>query len=449
MKTIDAKLAAELVKEGSEATHGRRMELRNERLHQLVNYAKAHSPYLNELYRGLPDDWQLSDLPVTEKGDLMEHYENWVTNPAIRLKDVESFCDRDSTDGSLFLDQYTVLHTSGTTGKPLYMVRDDHRNKIHGQLIAQRLLKGADPALMDHTKHKIAAVIYAVHGSSSYESFLRQQRSAPGFEDQMIAINIMESTDAIVEKLNEFQPEMVSAYGSVLLLLAQEKLKGNLNIPVKLFANSAEALSPENHKLVEETFGCMVKNNYCMTEGGEIAMTQDGPELLLNEDFIIIEPVDENKNPVNNKNDFSEGILVTDLTNFVQPIIRYYVSDVVRIEQIPDDQVRMPVLEIRGRTNSVFTLCNKTLSTSGITATAEFIEGLLDFQFTQIADNEIRVRGVTSKTFDHEKTMEHLAEELKKTLYKSGLPEAKVSYSLEPLIKKERGGKTPRYIDLR
>ena len=449
MKTIDANLAAQLVKEGMDLTHEERMKKRDERLHALIEYVREKSPHLKKLYENLPDNWQLSDLPITEKSDIMENFADWVTDTDIRLSDVESYCNRDSSDSSLYLDKYTVLHTSGTTGSPLYMVRDDHRNKLHGQLIAQRLLKGADPTLMDHTKHKIAAVIYAVHGSSSYESFLRQQRSVPGFEGNMIAINVLENVATIVERLNAFQPEMVSAYGSVLVVLAQEKLKGNLNIPVKMFANSAEALSPENHKLVEETFGCVVKNNYCMTEGGEIAMTQDGPQLLLNEDFIIIEPVDGNRNPVKDPDEWSEGILVTDLTNYVQPIIRYFVNDAVKIEHIPNDQVRMPVLQIRGRACSVFTICDRTYTTAGIDATSELVTGVLDFQFTQVADDEICVRGVAAQGFDHEQTMTNLAKELKQYFDDNGLPEAKVSYSLEPLIKKERGGKTPRYIDLR
>ena len=449
MKTIEMAEAQRLVKEGSGLTHKERMKLQDERLHELVDYAREHSPYLRKLYAGLPEDYSLLDLPMTEKGELMEHYEDWVTDRDIRLAEVEAYCDRDESDGSLFLDKYTVLHTSGTTGNPLFMVRDDHRNKLHGQLIAQRLLKGTDPTIMDHTKHKVAAVIYAVHGSSSYESFLRQQKSAPGFEDRMIAINVLEDTAVIVDKLNAFQPEMVSAYGSILLMLAQEKQKGNLDIPVKMFANSAEALSPENHKLVEETFGCVVKNNYCMTEGGEIAMTQDGADLLLNEDFIIVEPVDGNKQPVENADEWSEGILVTDLTNFVQPIIRYFVNDAVKIERIPEDQVRMPALQIRGRANAVYTICGRTYTTAGLDATSELVEGVLDHQFTQVADDEIRVRGVAAQGYDHEETMARLADRLEAYFHESGLPEAKVSYSLEPPVKKERGGKTPRYIDLR
>lgn len=449
MKTIDAKEAARLVKEGAALTHKERMKLRYERLHALVDHTRMHSPYLSEKYKKLPENYTLFDLPITEKSEITQHYDDYVTDPEIHLSQVEAYVERETLDGRLFLDQYTVLHTSGTTGKPLYMVRDDHRNKLHGQLILQRLLKGVGTDIMDHTKHKLAAVIYAEHGSSSYESFLRQQASVPGYEDQMLAVNVLEDAETIVRKLNEFHPEMISGYGSVLMLLALEKQKGNLDIPVKMIANSAETLSRENHLFIEDVFGCPVKNNYCMTEGGEIAMTQDGPDMLLNEDFVIIEPVDENKHPMADPNEWSQGILVTDLTNYVQPIIRYYVNDSVKVERISDDETRFPIFQIHGRANDLFELCGKPFSSAGIDSITELYPGILDYQFTQIADNELQVRALTLNNADREKTLAGLGNALETYFHAHGCPDAKVSYSTEFLIKKERGGKAPRYIDLR
>ncbi len=449
MKTIDAKEAARLVKEGAEMTHRERMRLREEKLHALVDYAREHSFYLSKKYQKLPESYTLSDIPITEKSEMTENYDDYVTDPGIRLPQVEAYLEREASDGRLFLDKYTVLHTSGTTGKPLYMVRDDYRNKLHGQLITQRLLKGIGPDIMDHTKHKLAAVIFAEHGSSSYEGFLRQQASAPGYEDRMLAVNILEDTETIVRKLNEFQPEMISGYASVLALLALEKQKGNLDIPVRMIANSAEALSRENHLFIENIFGCPVKNNYCMTEGGEIAMTQDGPDMLLNEDFIIVEPVDENRNPVADPGQWSQGILVTDLTNYVQPVIRYYVNDSVKVEKIADDEARLPVFQIQGRVNDIFKLCNKPFSTAGINMIAEFCSGILDHQFTQIADDELQVRALTANETDKEKALGNLRDELERYFKEHGCPNAKVSYSTKLPVKKKQGGKSPRYMDLR
>ena len=449
MKRIDMDEAIRLVREGTEITHGDRMILAEKRLRELVDYARANSPYLADKYRDLPDDYSLADIPVTEKSEITENYDDYVTDRKISLPDVEAYCNRDTKDGHLYLDSYTVLHTSGTTGKPLYMVRDEHRNRIHGQLLGQRLLRGLSPELLDHRKNKIAAVIYAAHGSSSYEGFLRMQAAFPGYEDRIIAVNVLEDTETIVRMLNDFQPDVMTGYASVLVLLALEKEKGNLDINVKAIFNSAEALTRENHILIEKAFGCPVKNNYCMTEGGEIAMTWDSPDMLLNEDFIIIEPVDENRKPVTDPDTWSQGILVTDLTNFVQPIIRYYVGDSVKMEQIPDSEMRLPKFRINGRVNDIFELCGKPFSTSGIDSIAELLPGIVDFQFVQTADDELQVRAFTSIDDNREELLAGFADVIGNYFKEHGVSSARVTYSNEYPIKKERGGKTPRYADLR
>ncbi|MBQ4310900.1 MAG: phenylacetate--CoA ligase family protein [Oscillospiraceae bacterium] len=448
MKTIEPAEAAKLVKDGFLATHAQRLEMQKKRLAELVEYARENSPYLKKLYKELPDNFVLTDIPIMEKYDMIEHYDDWVTDRDIHLPDIEAFCNRESSDGELYLGKYTVLHTSGTTGSPLYMARDRHRNLIHGQLIAQRLMNGIAPDIMDHTKHHIAAVIYAVHGASSYEGLLRQKYSVPGFEDNMRAVSVLGSIDEIVAELNEFKPDTMSGYGSILTMLALEKKAGRLDISPQAIFNSAEALSPDNHRLVEEAFGCPVKNNYCMTEGGEIAMTVDSPDMLLNEDWIIVEPVDEDRNPVTDPHKWSGGILVTDLANFVQPIIRYYVSDCVRIEQISDDNIRLPKFEIRGRVNDVFIIDGKTFSTAGIGNKSEFWSEIVNLQIVQIADDELQLRFVWHTGADREKAAQY-CDEAAAYFVEHGCPKAKVSYSNEPPIKSQRGGKTPRYIDLR
>ena len=242
MKTIEPAEAVRLVKEGFLATHAERLELQKKRLAELVAYARENSPYLKKLYKDLSDIFELTDIPIMEKCDMIDHYDDWVTDREIRLNDIEEFCNRKTSDSGLYLNKYRVLHTSGTTGSPLYMVRDDYHNKIHGQLIAQRLLNGSGLEYMDHTKHSIAGIIFTERGASSYEGFLRQRNAVPGFEDNIIAISVLDSIDEIVKKLNDFKPEVISGYGSVLSMLVAEKEAGRLDISPKYIFNSAEAL---------------------------------------------------------------------------------------------------------------------------------------------------------------------------------------------------------------
>src|SRR5574339_308147 len=60
-----------------------------QRLNELVTFARSHSRFYAEKYRGLPDT--LTDVrqlsPVT-KIELMEHFDEVVTDPSVRKADV-------------------------------------------------------------------------------------------------------------------------------------------------------------------------------------------------------------------------------------------------------------------------------------------------------------------------------------------------------------------------
>lgn len=446
MKNITFEEAQRLVKEGAEATPEERKRLQNERLHELVDYARENSPYLGELYKDIPDDYTLEDLPVLDKRDGLAHYNEWVTDPDLKLDEVRKYLARDPSDSSLLKGKYTALQTSGSTGDPLPMVRDMHRNQIHTQLLIQRLMSPVPPGYYDHSKHKMAFIVHLSTSASSYGSYLKTKARRPGFEDNITAISILDSADRMVEKLNAFQPEILVAYPPSLVMLAEEKEKGNLKINLGLIVSSAELLTEENYYRIHDVFKCPVLNNYCMTEGGEIAMTRDCPHLHINEDWVIVEPVDENREPMKDKDEFSAGILVTDLSNFVQPIIRYYVSDSVRILDKEFECCSLPVMEIRGRTWESFTIGGKSFNTKGLEVKAKFVKGLCQYQFVQTSDNDMQVRGITSADSDNEKVLKELAEKLETYFKEAGAENISVTYSTEPMLHNEKGGKTPMYI---
>lgn len=430
-------------------TAAERQQVQQSRLRELVAYAKANSPYFAKHYAKVPEDFSLTDLPITEKKTLLENFDDWVTDRRIHLQDVLDYVNRDpSKDRSLFLGEYTALRTSGSTGNPLPMVRDDHRNKIHGQLIAQRLLGGVDTDLLDISKHKRASIIHLSNGASSYGAFQRMIAAHPESAGNLLGVSVLDSIEHIVEQLNEFQPESMAGYPSVLVQLALQQQAGNLHLNLKHLASSAEMLTEENFYLLKDAFKCPVANNYCMTEGGEIAMTHDCPHLHINEDWVIIEPVDKNKQPIGETDEWSEGALVTDLSNYAQPIIRYYVNDVIRVHKEPLDCCSLPRLEIRGRRMEMFTICGMTFAIIGLFSETEVWPDLVSYQFVQIADDTIQVRGKCATGADLKEVLGGLCAHLKSFLASQGCADAKVVWSAEPFIHNKRGGKVPMYVNI-
>lgn len=445
MKTIELAEAKRLVAEGVELPLAERMKLQQQRLGELVEHVRQHSPYFARHYAGVPDDFKLTDLPPTEKPTLLANYDDWVTDRRLHLQDVLDYVNRDPTkDQSRLLGDYTALRTSGSTGNPLPMVRDDYHNKIHGQLAVQRLLKGVDPEMLDFSKHRRASVIHLSNGASSYGAFLRLKATHPEHADNLLGISCLESVDTIVARLNDFQPETMAGYPSMMVRLAVEQLQGRLHISLKHLVTSAELLSEENYYLLRQAFQCPVANNYCMTEGGEIAMTHNCPHLHINDDWLIVEPVDNELRPLGMSDEWSAGVLVTDLSNFVQPIIRYHVGDVIRVRPSTDDCCSLPIMQIQGRTFDSYTICGKTFNVVGIFSKSEVWPDLVRFQFVQTDDQTIEVRGVCKAA--PEQVLPPLCDRLKAFLAEQGCPDARFTWSAEPLIPNKRGGKIPLYV---
>lgn len=433
------------MKRGETLTHSERLKIQNERLKALVNYVREKSPYFKELYAEVGEEISLEQLPPTEKKTLLENYDNWVTDRDLNKEKVLEYLGRDIHDNSLLLGKYTALKTSGSTGNPLVMVRDDYHNKIHGALVNERLMRDLDPQILNPSKYKIATVIHTSPGASSYNGYLRALAAFPDYTHNMMALSVLEDIETIVEKLNEFKPDVLTGYASSLILLAREKKEGRLKIDLKLVCNSAELLTEEGYHQLSEAFGCRVINNYCMTEGGEIAMANGSHAMLLNEDWVIVEPVDADLNPIS---EFSDGILITDLSNYVQPIIRYHVGDRVRI--LPStDETALPELKIAGRTFSSFTLGGKTYTTVAIVTKAEVWPGLLNYQVVQRDDHTLELRGVVNASEDADSVLKGLAEALEGYFHENGCESAKITYSTEPMVHNEKGGKIPLYVDKR
>jgi len=89
---------------------------RAERLSQLRRWATEKSPFYQRFHAGC-GSLPLEELPVLSRGQLMESFDELVTDRRLRLVDLREFLDR--LEGyRLFRDRCWVARTSGSTGVP-------------------------------------------------------------------------------------------------------------------------------------------------------------------------------------------------------------------------------------------------------------------------------------------------------------------------------------------
>ena len=98
-------------RKGPEAIRRRQQE----RLAELVAFAREHSAYYRRLYQGLPERIEdVAALPVTDKRQLMAHFDEVATDPAVTLEAVQEFVADPVRIGERFAGKYLVATTAGS-----------------------------------------------------------------------------------------------------------------------------------------------------------------------------------------------------------------------------------------------------------------------------------------------------------------------------------------------
>lgn len=148
----------------------------------------------------------------------------------------------------------------------------------------------------------------------------------------------IDATDPLpgtVARLNDFQPDSLIGYASMHRVLAEEQISGRLRISPRAVMSASEVLTDETRRLVLEAYRTQPFNVYAATESAGIASECTlHAGLHLYEDLVITEVVDEANRAVP-PGEFGAKILVTVLFSRTQPLIRYELSDSVRLAASP------------------------------------------------------------------------------------------------------------------
>jgi phenylacetate-coenzyme A ligase PaaK-like adenylate-forming protein len=328
-----------------DAFHG----YREDRLRETVLHAVMNSIYYREtLGNRVKGAFRLQDLPVLTKSTLMACFDYIVTDPRLRLADVERHLAGPQA-GDPLLGQYRVFASGGTTGRRAIMVYDD----TAWDLAVANVLRGT--AMMGATAQTRVLAIGAptpLHLTSRLFAELRPGRG----DAPRLAVTM--ATHRIVEALNGYRPELLITYPSLIRQLAAEQRSGRLRISPSRFCSMGESLTPDLRDLVLDTWGVAVLDSYAATEVGLIGM--ECPATLgmhVADDLMILEIVDRENRPVA-PGTCGAKVLVTTLYNRTLPLIRYEIPDLVTEARggCPCGRLHLRLDSIRGRHEDVLTL---------------------------------------------------------------------------------------------
>lgn len=455
MKAVAPQEALALVRAADLMSREEIAGLQRARLAELVAFAREHSAFYGEKYAGLPETPSLEELPPVTKQELTARMQDWITDPDFSLDSLAAFLRDAGTLGSLFMDRYSVSTTSGTTGEPLRMLRDSRHVNINAAILQARLyqspLLSGIPGLMDKAT-KFASVLATGGHHAAFSAFEKRRLALEkeGVTGTMELLSIGEPLGEMVHRLNAFQPDAITGYPSFLQVLSGEQHEGRLAISPKVILCSAEQLTDETRTLIEQRFSCPVGNVFCSTEGGEVSILCNRGRMHLNSDWIIVEPIDRQGRPVP-AGVMSDAMLVTNLMNAVQPIIRYRVDDCVILhDDTCECGLPFPYVDILGRTDDMPTFKGENgpvrLSPIVFLDAVCDMEGISIFQFIQPDPETLTMRVRYLESADKKELHAAIEGSVKEHLRSHGLKG--VSFSVEEAepLRAARGKKMKTYI---
>jgi len=197
---------------------------------------------------------------------------------------------------------------------------------------------------------------FAALGSPSTVHVTKQVLVPPGVP--IPPISAATPVSELVAALNAQQPEVLVGAVGVWRALAEEQIADRLRIAPRAAFFSSEAVTADVRRRVREAWGIEPATGYAATEAPTIAASSpEHPELEIAEDVVVVEVVDEDGRPVAPGRPGAK-VLLTNLINYAQPLIRYELTDSVVESPLPNPAGRpwRCLLSIDGRTADILYL---------------------------------------------------------------------------------------------
>lgn len=381
----------------SSASEAELASLQARRLKALL-VASQKSPLYRRVLGGRePAAWRLDELPVMDKAHLMARFDEWVTDPALKLGELRAFMAAPAHVGAPFKDRFMAWESSGSHGAPGVFVQDAATLAVYDALeflrrrLPHPLHQAMDPFGLADTKVFIGAT--GGHFASTL-SIERLKRLNPLLAGTLHSLSFLEPLPHLVARLTSLQPAVLATYPSVAVLLSEERLAGRLDIAPREIWTGGETLTAGMRHLISQAFGCTVIDSYGASEFLCLASECPHGVLHLNSDWAILESVDDDGRTVP-AGQAGSTTLLTNLANHLQPIIRYDLGDRISFHGEPCAcGSHLPTLSVAGRSGDLMHLrgagerCT-SIPFLALVTVLESVEGLPDFQLQQHSLEEL------------------------------------------------------------
>jgi phenylacetate-CoA ligase len=394
---INVALKILAIKKAEHLTMEKLQDLQTKRFKKLLRHVFKYSSFYQSYYKkhGITiedlENISVQDLPPISKELMMDHYDDFVCDRFLKRKDLEEFLSRSKEPREKYRDIYTVIHTSGSSGTISLFVYGPDDWAVVKALVVARVLK---PPSNFFRRMKFSFI----GATDGHYAGVSLASDVPPLLARFLPLPVNSPLETIDQKSNAFQPDVVSGYASGVHLLAQEQLKGQTALRPERIICSSDPLTPEMSAAITQAFGKEPINLYGASESLCMAAQCERQENLhLYTDWHIFEAVDDDLRPV--AAGVPGNLLLTNLYNYTQPLIRYQMHDEIVMNQKPCG-CRLPFPTSRslaGRQEEFLwynTADGKRDYIHPIVLVELFVAGLIKFQVIQTRSDEMLMKVV-------------------------------------------------------
>lgn len=324
---------------------------RTHRLRELLGWAATHSDFWRERLGGRDlatfSEADLPSLPVLTKAEMMAEFDRLVTVPGLTLERVNAHLE--TVDTEPYLDgAHRVLATSGSGGTRSLVVYGWEDWTTFVMLATRwrgRLGDDLDATMASFYARSSRHVSGALHAFTGF------------VEDRARGLHLPATSPLadIVERLNAVGPTQLQGYPSIIAVLAQEAAAGRLHVAPTWISTCGEQLTEETRAAVRDAWGVEITDVYGCSEGVYAFPCPGSRHMHLPDDVVILEPVDEEGNVVP-FGEPAQRVLLTNLYNRTQPLIRYEIADAMTVfdDPCPCGCAHRRIGDVHGRTDGRF-----------------------------------------------------------------------------------------------
>jgi phenylacetate-CoA ligase len=413
---------------------------RERRLRELLVHATEHSPFWRERLAGLDlanfTEADLPSLPILTKAEMMHEFDRLLTVPGLTRARVKEHVD--SLDGDRYLDdEYRAIVTSGYTGTEAYHVYGwDAFVTFVMQGSRWTGRRGEDPGAVLAQCFSCSAR----HESGAFYAFSSFEGGGPTSH----CFDATLPLDVIVDRLNNVRPAVQALQGwpSLIRELALEAMQGRLTIKPTWVSVAGELCTPVVRESVRSAWGIEASEFWGCSEGTYAFPCGVGEGMHIADDLVILEPADADGNVVPYGQP-AERVLLTNLFNLAQPLIRYDLVDAVTMtdDPCPCGCAHRRITSVNGRINGVFEYeGGAVVPRAAFEQTVVATPGVANF-FIDKTQRGVDVSVVTDGSSD----LQRLRMELIDILRRHGGPESDVTVHEVDSIERLSRGKSKQF----